>query len=100
MRGRSSTYRALWLCLAAACNHGGRAAPADAFVIDSDGHVGDTDGAMDGPDLGPISHADMTYNCGVQNFMLVTGTTPDILIVQDQSASMNNDANDQPLGTA
>jgi hypothetical protein len=34
-------------------------------------------------------------NCGVQNFMLQKGT-PDLLIVQDISGSMNWDENDQP----
>jgi hypothetical protein len=38
-------------------------------------------------------------NCGVQNFMLVKGGTPDLLIVQDKSGSMNDDANDMPLMT-
>ena len=31
-------------------------------------------------------------NCGVQNFMLVKGGTPDLLIIQDRSGSMSMDA--------
>ncbi len=99
MRRRIS-IGSLWLALcASACSHGGRQ-ETDGFVVDSDGYVGNDDGGGDGGDLGITEHGDMTYTCGVQSFMLVTGTTPDILIVQDQSASMNNDVNDMPLGTA
>ena len=32
-------------------------------------------------------------NCGVQNFMLTKGGTPDLLLVQDRSGSMREDAN-------
>ncbi|MCU1281079.1 MAG: hypothetical protein JWM53_4625, partial [bacterium] len=32
-------------------------------------------------------------NCGVQNFMLTKGGTPDLLLVQDRSGSMMEDAN-------
>jgi hypothetical protein len=35
--------------------------------------------------------------CGVQDFMLVRGNPPDLLIVQDRSGSMSADANDFPL---
>jgi len=36
-------------------------------------------------------------NCGVQQFMLVKGGTPDLLIIQDRSISMADDANDMSL---
>src|SRR5262249_43537062 len=36
-------------------------------------------------------------NCGVQNFDLVQGAIPDLLIVQDKSGSMSDDANDMTL---
>src|SRR4051794_4963537 len=29
-------------------------------------------------------------NCGVQNFMLIQGSTPDLLIIQDKSGSMSD----------
>ncbi len=35
--------------------------------------------------------------CGVQNFKLQASAAPDLLIVQDRSGSMNDDANDNPL---
>jgi hypothetical protein len=39
----------------------------------------------------------MGNNCGVQNFQLIQGATPDLLIIQDKSGSMSDDANDMPL---
>ena len=41
--------------------------------------------------------ADGGSNCGQQNFMLVQPNPPDVLIVLDQSVSMNDDSNDMTL---
>jgi hypothetical protein len=56
------------------------------------GSGGGGSGGGDGPDGGGGD-----TNCGVQNFMLIQGSTPDLLIIQDKSGSMSDDANDMPL---
>jgi hypothetical protein len=56
------------------------------------GGGGSGDGGGNGADGGSDDN-----NCGVQNFNLVKGSTPDLLIVQDKSGSMSFDADDNPL---
>ena len=50
---------------------------------------GSDDGGASG---GGNSAPDGGSNCGVQNFMLTKSGTPDLIIIQDRSASMNMDA--------
>ncbi|MFI5288530.1 MAG: VWA domain-containing protein [Polyangia bacterium] len=69
----------------------------------NNGNTGNNNGSNNGggDDGGGITpDGGISNNCGVQNFMLVHGNTPDLLIVQDRSGSMSDDANDNPLSGA
>ncbi len=57
------------------------------------GSGGAGSGGRGGGSGGSGGGADGGNNCGVQNFMLAKGGTPDLLIVQDRSGSMSMDAN-------
>ena len=61
------------------------------------GIFGDPDGGGGMVDPGG---GDMVMNCGVQNFMLAKGPSPDLIIIQDRSGSMAQNATGGNGGTS